>query len=257
MSQNTKVLNQIPLSPSLITRVLGISAFFLILASVAGQFVTYAFGYDYIYNLHYVFVLIKMFYVDLEQNFPAYFSAAILLFASLLLLVIAILEGKRKSSGVSKWSILALCFLGLSVDESLSFHERLIVPMRNLMNNDNLGIFFYAWVVPGIAIVLIFSVFFLRFFLTLNAKTRLNFIISAALYIGGAIGIEFLNGYYAELHGEQNLIYSLLSNLEECMEMAGIIIFIRGLLEYIASNFKAVHFQVMIVPKQLPSDLKG
>jgi len=254
MSQNTNKLNQISLNTSSIVGLLGTVAFSLIVASVGGQLITYYFGYDYVYSRHYLYAVIKLFYVDLEQNFPAYFSSALLLFSALLLLVITMLERKRKASNVLKWAILSICFLFLAVDEALSFHERLINPIRNLLSSDNLGIFYYAWVIPGITFVLIFAIFFLRFFLQLNTKTKLTFLIAAAMYIGGAIGIEFINGYYAELHGEENLIYSMLSNLEECLEMAGTIVFIWGLLVYISDNFKAVQFQFTSVSESSPSD---
>jgi hypothetical protein len=257
MNQNLIVLNQILLKPSSIIRFLGIISLLLIIASIGGQLITYSLGFDYVNNRHYLDYLIRLFYVDLAQNFPAYFSSFLLLFAALLLLVITLLERKRKTSQVSKWAILSLGFLGMAMNEALAFHERLIVPVRSLLNSDTFGIFYFAWVIPGIILVLMVAAFFLRFFLQLNSKTKLTFLIAATLYIGGVIGFELIDGYYAELHGQLNLKYSMLTNIEEMLEMSGIIIFIWGLLVYISDNFKEVQFRFDSVQEQSTSDNKG
>jgi hypothetical protein len=255
MSQNLITPNQILLKRSSVVLTLGIITFFLVLASVGGQLITYHLGYDYVIshdNLHHI---ISLFNVDLAQNFPAYFSSALLLFASQILLVITLLEKKRKASNVSKWAVLSIGFFFMAMNEALAFHEKLIVPMRNLFfTNDNFGIFYFAWVIPGIAVVIILAIYFLRFFFQLDLKTKLTFFIAATLYLGGAIGFELIDGKYAQLHGQENLIYSLLSNLEESLEMTGAIVFIWGLLVYIADNFKSVQFQFGSVSKESPSD---
>ena len=68
--------------------------------------------------------------------------------------------------------------------------------------------------------------------------------IAGAAYIGGCIGFESIGGYYAELHGKQTFIYNSLVTVEESLEMAGVIIFIWGLMEYIADNYSKVTFRV-------------
>jgi hypothetical protein len=257
MSQNTIISNQLSLKPSSVARTLGIITFFLVLASVGGQLITYHLGYEYVTSLNYVHHLISFFNVDLTNNFPAYFSSALLLFASLILWVITLLERKRKASIVSKWAALSIGFFVMAMDEAFAFHEKLIVPIRQLFfTDDNFGIFYFAWVIPGIAIVLFFAVYFLRFFFHLDAKTKLTFFIAATMYLGGAVGFELIDGYYAQLHDRENLIYSLLSNLEESLEMSGTIVFIWGLLVYISDNFKSVQFQLTSVIEQSPSDTK-
>ena len=44
------------------------------------------------------------------------------------------------------WTRLALVFVYLSLDEALSFHERLNRPVRDLL--DTSGALYYAWVIP-------------------------------------------------------------------------------------------------------------
>jgi hypothetical protein len=60
---------------------------------------------------------------------------------------------------------------------------------------------------------------------------------------GGTLGFELVGGRYAELHGSQNLTYSMIATVEERFEMAGVIIFIWGQLTYIAENHREVRFR--------------
>ncbi len=66
---------------------------------------------------------------------------------------------------------------------------------------------------------------------------------AATLYVGGAIGFELIGGRYSELHGAQNLTYSMIATTEESLEMAGVIFFIRALLVYIAEKKKEVRIR--------------
>jgi hypothetical protein len=104
------------------------------------------------------------------------------------------------------------------------------------------GFFAFAWVVPGIMLVIVLALFFLRFLFSLPLKTRLRFLFAATIYLGGAIGMEMVGGRYFEVHGA-TLMYSMLSTIEEGMEMAGAIFFIRALLLYIADYYEEVHFR--------------
>jgi hypothetical protein len=53
-----------------------------------------------------------------------------------------------------------------------------------------------------------------------------------------------LNGRYHELHGDQNLTYQMMTVLEESMEMAGILIFIRTLILYLLENAGSVSLRI-------------
>jgi hypothetical protein len=59
------------------------------------------------------------------------------------------------------------------------------------------------------------------------------FIIAILIYLGGAMFVEVLNGYYKFVHGDKNLVYDLFSMLEEVMEMLGVVVLIHSLLLYI------------------------
>lgn len=237
----------ISVNPGSVVCILGTVAFLLVLASTTGQLITYLTAH------HHLFGLNPLFYVDAERNIPTFFSMFILLFASLLLSIITVLEKKQSASDVLHWAVLALGFLLMAADEMISLHEKLSMPtrqlwlsmpIRRLLDNDSLGIFYSAWVIPGIALLLVLAWFFLRFWLRLPMKTRLTFLIAAIIYIGGCIGFEIIGAQYAGFHGRENLTYSMIATVEESLEMAGIILFIWGLLVYIADNYKEVQFKI-------------
>jgi hypothetical protein len=232
-------INQISVNPSRVARVLGTVAVVLVVGSIAGQLTIHLTEHPSAVDL-----LAKLLYVDAEQNIPSAFSTFLLLLAALLLAVIAALARKHTSSSASHWTILSAGFVFMAVDEAWELHERLIDPVRKLLGHGNLGIFYYAWTLPGLALVLALAPFFSRFLFHLPAKTRLAFLVAATLYIGGAIGVEAIGGRYHELHGRFNLTYSMIATAEESLEMAGLIIFIWALLVYIADTYDEVRFQV-------------
>ncbi|MGB0911521.1 MAG: hypothetical protein ACPGYT_14255 [Nitrospirales bacterium] len=237
--------SHILLHPTAIARSLGALAFLLVLASVGGQLMTYLMGHDHIYGL------VKLFYLDEERNIPTSFSTLLLLFASLLLAVIMGLEKQQAESRLIYWAILSFGFLFMAADEVLSIHERWTEPVRELLGNGNLGIFYYAWVIPYFILILILVPLFLRFLIRLPTKTKFAFVIAGAIYIAGSMGVELIGGYYAEMHGRFNLTYSMIVTVEESLEMGGVILFIWALLSYISDNYKEVQFRIEDVPRKV------
>lgn len=226
--------NQLQLNPRKITTTLGAIAFFLVVASLIGYAIK-------IYTGH---KLLGLFDLDLENNFPTFYSMCLLLIASILLAIITLLEKKRASLHILYWATLTLGFLFMSFDEVLALHERLNSFARSLFSIKLASIFFFSWVIIGIAIVILLTFYFLKFLLQLPKKVRRNFILSGATYLAGAIGMELLGGWQAELNGFNNLTYVIFVTIEETLEMAGMIIFIHGLLEYISDNFSEVQFTI-------------
>ena len=230
-------INKISLNSSAIARILGAVACLLVLASIGGVFSSSVLGHDYLKGL------VPLFDVNTEYNIPTFFSVLLSLFSALLLTVIALLNMKQRTPHVSKWAILSFGFIFMAYDEAFKVHEKLIRPMRSLLGDSNLGVFYYAWVIPGIALVLVLGLFFLRFLLHLPAKTRFRFLMAATLYLGGAIGFEMIAGHYAELLGTDNLTLAMITTIEESLEMAGLIVFIWALLKYCAANHKELRFR--------------
>lgn len=231
------VAHQISLDSSTITRILAIMALLLIATSIAGQISRFIFEVE---NLN---SLIRLFNVDEERNIPTYFSMLLMIFIASLLAIIATLNSKLGFPHVSKWVVLSCGFWFMAYDEVFQIHEKLIWPFRALLGDTNLGAFYFAWVIPGITIVFVSGLFFLKFLLYLPAIVRSRFLFAAVLYLGGAIGLELIGGQHVELHGEENFIYSLITTIEESLEIFGLIFFIWTLLKYCEEHYQAVQLR--------------
>jgi uncharacterized membrane protein len=201
----------------------------LILLSCLGQAVRLYTSHDYLWGL------ITLFNLNAEHNVPSFFSAFMLGVIALLLGAIFQLHRRRRDAGY--WLVLALGFCLMAVDETISLHEQLAPPIRSLLKNDgHLGVFYFAWVIPGFVVVAIVGLSYRRFLWRLAPTTRRAFLVSAGLYLGGALGMEMLGGWYREAHGYAGLGYALMTTVEESLEMLGSIYFIRSLLHYLRSQ---------------------
>jgi hypothetical protein len=206
-------------------------------ASLLGQISRYEFGHDYVYGL------VQLFNVDAERNIPTFFTVLLAAIGAMLLTVIGFAGKQREKNDGPYWFALAAGFLFLGYDEAFQVHEQLIAPMRGLMGNANMGVFYFGWVIPGIAGVCILALFFVKFLLRLPASTRNRLLFAGGLYLGGAIGMELIDGKYIEAHGE-NLMYSVLVTIEEGLELSGLATLIYTLLGHIAETSPKVEFHV-------------
>jgi len=226
--------NEIALNRQTVVGVLSATALFLLVTSIAGQLMQIQFGSDRTHEF------VRLFYVDLEGNIPTFFSASLLLFSSLLLTLISALKRKSPDSAWVQWAVLSLVLLCMAIDEASRIHESLNGPARWLLGKYATGIFYHAWVILGMAIVLIVTLFYLRFFINLPQQTRRQFFLAAFTFLSGAVGMETVGGNYGESHGKDDLQYSLLATVEEGLEMAGVIIFINALFNYLIVHYRQV-----------------
>jgi len=170
--------------------------------------------------------------VDVEASIVTWYSALLLLLCAILLAVITLRKSRTNSRYIHHWRILALIFIFLSIDETISIHEKLIFPLRSALNTG--GIFHFAWIVVYIPLVAIFVIFYLRFLAHLPKTTRQLFWLSGTTYVAGAIGFEMIGGPIAETFGEEALPYLISVHFEEGLELLGLTIFVYGLLDYIS-----------------------
>jgi hypothetical protein len=184
----------------------------------------------------------RLVWLDEEGNIPAWYSASLFLLCSFLLATIASAERQRQSRHSVGWLILSLVFVYLSLDESAQLHELSIPPLRDLFNPT--GLLYYPWIVPAGICAALFALGYWRFLTRLPARTRWLFLLAGGVFVAGALGIEALSGKQAVLHGKENLTYHLIITVEELFEMAGLIVFIYALLDYISRQFTKLSFEV-------------
>jgi hypothetical protein len=177
----------------------------------------------YIQEAYYFGLLARIFLLDAERNLPTLFSFALLVLCSLLLAIIATQETVSGPRRRFHWFLLAGLFFVMAFDEAARLHERLIPYLRETLNAT--GLFYFAWVIPAWIFAIGLSLAYVRFLLTLPSPFMRLLILSGAIYVGGALGVEMPGGAYAEEHGTRNFTYQIIASVEEALEMTGLSVF--------------------------------
>ena len=170
-----------------------------------------------------------------EYCLPAWYSSLLLAVSAVLLAFAALSEKRGGGSHPLHWLLLIPVFIGLSIDEATGVHEVVIEPLRNGL--DLGGFLYFAWIIPGAVLVGLFGLFYLPFLLALPARTRFMFILSGALYVGGALGMEAVGGKLLTAYGETSLPYQVAFCVEEIMEIMGATLFAASLLGHLKRRF--------------------
>ncbi|MDN5871613.1 MAG: hypothetical protein L0H73_12935 [Nitrococcus sp.] len=163
----------------------------------------------------------QKFLLDGEQNVPTWFSSMLLFTIAQLLCVIGMTARAQQRRFARHWLALAGIVAFMSMDEVASFHELLIVPVREWL--DLGGVFYFAWVVPAMVVCAILAVIYLPLVRSLPAQFRWGVVLSAATYLAGAIGMELIGGAIADSIGLPNFAYFLSTTIEETLELLGMV----------------------------------
>lgn len=177
-----------------------------------------------------------LFSLNGEQNIPSWYSSSMRLICAILLAAIAV--AARESGYRFHWMSLSVIFLYLSIDELASIHEKVGSALAERF--DTSGFLTYAWVIPYAFLVFVFVLVYTRFLYDLPASTRLAFLAAGILFVGGALGVEMVNGRTDDTYGTAHLTYILGSYIEEVLEMLGELGFFYALLSYISLYVKEI-----------------
>lgn len=176
----------------------------------------------------------RKFHLNSEMSFPAYYSSMLLWVACLIIGYIAYVEKEKSTKYWKHWILLSVLFLALSIDEMLAIHEEVTEYLRISLNISGPGQ--YAWAIVGTAFVIVLFIFFAKFLFSLPFKTQVRLYISAAVFLGGALGMELIGGYFGD--ADTTVLYhNIFVIIEESMEMFGVILFIRALLLYLREEW--------------------
>ena len=227
---------EIRISPKLVFWILSGIALLLAGASLYCQYLTYFKQAD-------LTKTIALWDVDTELSLPSIYSVFLLFLDCLLLALITMAKKKEKAKLLGAWVFLTLGFLFLTFDEGATIHEKLMTPVRQQLGDDLPSYFYFTWVIPALVAIIFLGLVFLRFLKSLPAKARIGFILSAAVYLGGALGMELVGGSYASEYGMNNFNFNLLSTIEESLEMVGASLFVRTLLTYISDTYSGLRLR--------------
>lgn len=172
--------------------------------------------------------------LDTEHNIGSWWSSSLMLVSALILLAFSKVEKGRGLYHSTIWLPLAAVFFLLSLDESASFHESLIAPLRGLLNLD--GIFYFAWVIPAFFVLIAFGLLILRRFLALPRAIQGQFAAAGIIYVFGALGMELVGGWLTASGQGASAYYSVSIIIEEGMEIIGLTVFFVSLTRQLDSH---------------------
>ncbi|MDX1553692.1 MAG: hypothetical protein R3198_13775 [Marinobacter sp.] len=218
----------------------------LFVAHSIGLLLTYGLGHDYVKGL------VPLFNIALEGNVPTFY-ASLLLFLNGLLFLFLWRVSDPAETGRKTWLLLSVVFMFLSLDEFASIHELLIRPVREAVGTG--GLLYFAWVIPYALLVIALGIIVAPTLWRLGSRYRILFGTSAAIFLGGAIGVEMLGGNYFESQdGEADLNYRLFQTAEESMEFFGLIFLVYTLLDLIQVQSPSTRINIEVgTAKSRPS----
>ncbi len=181
--------------------------------------------------------LVDLFSLSYETNLPTWLASSLLFSCGLLLTLIALAKRRVADPYTRHWWGLALAFLYISLDEFTQLHEQ--------ANHwfDFGGVLYYGWVIPAAIVVASLGFCYLGFLGHLTRRSRNQFVLAGSLYVGGALGVELLLGYWADVAGESNLVYGLIDLVEESMELIGVSVFFYALFEHLAGPWDVLRIK--------------
>ncbi|SHH93324.1 hypothetical protein [Ferrimonas marina] len=184
--------------------------------------------------------LAELFYVGGENNLPTAFSSGLLLFSALLSFL-----ARQAASAQDRpyWLGLTLGMVLMAMDEALEFHESLSGPVRALLGLETFGPLYFAWVLPAALLVLGLALVFFRFWWRLPMPLRRQTLLAGGIYLGGALGIEAMGGWWFEATTSKQAGYQVLVHLEEGAEMAGLLLYIQAMLVYLGRDRWVLRFR--------------
>lgn len=201
----------------------------LVVLSLAGQVSKYFLGHGRLLGL------VRTFHVDYEPSVPAVFTVLLLMANAIVFAIIATATRRRGGRSLG-WFGLALLFVYLAFDEGAELHDLATKPLRTAF--DFGGFFHFAWVLPALIIVALIGLLYVRFIFALPPQTRRWLIISGAMYVGGALGVEMIGGAYLDAIVVRNFTYELIVTVEETLEMLAIALLLRTLLIHAARHVR-------------------
>lgn len=163
----------------------------------------------------------RYFLLALEGNPSTWLTAAVL--AATALAAWAVGAGRTDAR---TWHAVAGIFLLMSLDEVGTFHEWLgAVPLIP-------GVGTRGWAGAGVVLAALVGLRLFRWVLTLDAGLRLAMVAGAVTFLGGAVGFEVVAGEWESSHG-RDTVFWLLSTIEENLELVGVLVVLRALLDHL------------------------
>lgn len=195
----------------------------LVVAGLLGHIAHFAFDLTAVRPWRLIYFLFDL---NEENNIPTWFSSMLLALCGLILLAIGASSDPAVRPWRRQWYLLGTAFLFLSLDEFASLHERLIRPLQETFGFS--GLLTNAWVLVALPLVAILGLVLIPFLRNLPAHTRNLFMLSGAIYVGGAAGVELISGLMKSQYGMDDIRFAFSTFVEETLELGGLALFMKA-----------------------------
>lgn len=212
--------------------ILSIAILFVLLGHVIGQYIEKFRGDPVLWGL------VPLLNMNAEMSVAAWYSTLLLILSAALFAIAASIARQTGAPFARSWTGLAVIFIYMSLDEAASIHELTIAPLRERFEITE-GWLYFPWVVPAAALVAIVALAYVPFLLRLPSNTRTGFIAAGTVFVGGALGVETISGWYGSTRGN-DYIYQLIGAVEEVFEMAGIVVLLMTLISYLDDQTESI-----------------
>ncbi len=167
--------------------------------------------------------------LDTESSLGTWYSSMALLFIGRLLWNHAkVVKRRGETPWCWYWFVLAAGFHWLSIDEIIAGHEVLNEYKSELPGERK------RWTIEGAMVAGVVGAAFLPFLWHIRWRLAIFSIVGGVIYLGGALGVEQATDKYQDWGMLQTMEYLMWVALEEGMEMIGPVIFLAGLMPYLA-----------------------
>ena len=184
-----------------------------------------------------LFGLVWLFNFNEEKNIPALFATFLILINSALFYLLY-KEGIAQPKN-TRWRILSYVFIFLALDELFSFHEELIVPLREFF--DASGLLYFTWVIPYVIFVVALSMYMIPLFFKMDRRYLAMYLISGTLFISGAVIVELFEGRHFERFGDDVWFYAFVT-FEELLEITGMALCMFTSIHYLHTKCESIDF---------------
>lgn len=202
----------------------------MIVAHLVLQFRMYALGLDSSIVLGSTNIdLAYWFNLNHEERFGAMFGALLILTASTLMACAAYRAMPDKKWLALGWLLFACILAFMACDEYFSIHEK-AGAYAGLQSKGYGSQIMPNWVKVMAVVVGLLCIPMGFFWWMLPRGVRIRTAIAAAVFLGGAMGVEVISSAFVMHQGNENFGYYILVAIEEGMEMLGMFIVIDTML---------------------------
>lgn len=222
--------------------------------------VAVCFGIDILLSLLHLVVVLSpqvswkltsTFHLEHEGNLPTWYSSLQLFTVGVLFALFARARFDRRSRQSWALVLLALVFVGLSIDEATQTHEwlstkidRWLLPTGDRADTSLpfTGVWIFVLGLPTLAVI-VGLIRYTRAYFLARPEVASKMILGVCLFLAGALGVEAL----ANFMPVESVAHDLQVFFEEFLEMVGVTVILWGLVDLLDAH----GFEVRIWPRNV------